>query len=1010
MERIIMETNPFYETSNITTSQEERDHITPHASGLEHHVSVPAIPERPQAIESENLPTIFYPLGGTTLDDVLEALDPEFEDEEEPSESDIISGPEWPFLDEPIEDPDGCYEVGQSAGTATEDDSFTFSGRASTAFKAAMASRNLAPPTALQADGRTHRCDVVGPAGEGNGTYKFSLDGLPHGAFQNFKDGKGWQSWNFEFRPGEVLPPEKMYALKKDTETLRKVRQTEEIEAKKKAQEMAQAIWRRSIPCTEHPYLTRKGIDPNGVRLVSSGFRKGDLVMPILDARGVIHSIQTIDADGGKHFLKNGRKQGCCFPVGKPKSTLFIAEGFATAATIHKATGEAVLVAFDCGNLRPVAEALRAAFPGYPIVIAADDDYRTDGNPGMTKAMAAAEAVGARVVVPDFGPERPEKATDFNDLAQAMGLDTVRESIERGLSEQTSGENTLPEIMVTGRAEHETLCEAFELLTAQRRVFARGEQLVHVSIPHAAVHGRESPYPAILPATPPWMRLELSRVAAFYREGANETAVRSLVPDWVSKLALEMADFPGLQKLHALAETPVLLRDGSIHDTLGFDPSTGIYYVPIGEALPLPEAPTVDDAKAAASALLELVADFPFASDASRAGWLALLLTVPARFAIPGPVPFWLIDANGQSAGKGLLTHLTSIITLGRNPVAMVGSRDPEEFRKNLLCTLMNGTRMAWLDEAESPFGGRQWNGLVTATHFQDRILGASKTWSGPHFTTWVVTGNNVQLTTDTPRRCVHVRLEPSEERPEERGGFKITDILAHARNHQAELFNHLLVILRAYHLAGKPRHDLKPWGSFEDWSNLVRECVFWCTGFDCDTRKELTATADPSREMSAVILEELEKLFPGQRAFLASEVLTAYESKDNQGRWLHAELREALDTLNTNTRGLNSRGLGNLLKTRRDRTFSGLVLKGNTGGKNGMAYRITRVSGETPVQVGPELGVPGPPPAALMALASARPEFEGFGGPGLPGFGGRPNGTGGSGAFGLPGSGEDLL
>jgi len=336
------------------------------------------------------------------------------------------------------------------------------------------------------------------------------------------------------------------------------------------------------------------------------------------------------------------------------------------------------------------------------------------------------------------------------------------------------------------------------------------------------------------------------------------------------------------------------------------------------------------------------VSDFPFSCDESKGAWLALLLTIPARFAIPGPVPFWLIDANGQSAGKGLLTQLSSIITLGRDPVSVVASKDTEEFRKNVLCTLMDGTRFAWLDEAESPFGGRRWNGLVTATTYQDRILGASRTWAGPHFTVWVASGNNVQLATDTPRRCVHVRLEPPEERPEDRGDFKIKDIVAYTKQHRVELLGHVLTILRAYHLAGRPSHGLTPWGSFEEWSRLIRECVHWCTGIDCDTRKELTATADTSRELSGVILEHLETLYPSQKPFLASEVFTAYEAKDAHGQWINPLFRAALDAVTTNPKGLNVRGLGNLLKARRNRNYAGRRLEGVPGGKFGMAYRVT--------------------------------------------------------------------
>lgn len=552
-----------------------------------------------------------------------------------------------------------------------------------------------------------------------------------------------------------------------------------------------------------------------------------------------------------------------------------------------------------------------------------------------------------------------------------VGEEEVRafEQASEGLVEEVIPlECGLPSITVCP-PEESVVNQALDSLSQRGRLFQRGHQLVHVSAPGQTATQLDPSGPSIKLATGAWMRLELSRVAAFYRN-TEEGPKRIMVPEWLPQLALEMSNFHGLPELYALTETPVFLKDGTIHATPGWEAGTGIYFSPLGTVPATPDRPTLEDAKKAVSVLFNLVSDFPFANDESKGAWLALLLTVAARFAIQGPVPFWLIDANGQSAGKGLLTTVSSIIVLGRDPVSVVASKDSEEFRKNVLCTLMDGTRFAWLDEAESPFGGRRWNGLITATAYKDRILGTQKTWAGPHFTVWVASGNNVQLATDTPRRCVHVRLEPTQERPEERGDFKIKDLVEYTKRHRVELLGHVLTILRAYHVAERPLHGLTPWGSFEEWSRLIRECVFWCTGIDCDTRKNLTATADTSRESSTVILELLETLFPNQKTFLASDVLAAYEARDTAGHWAHPHLREALDAVNTNPRGLNTKGLGNLLKTRRDRNFSGRKLEGIPGGKHGMAYRVIQVSETSPGQrksESPESPEPpiSPPPGA---------------------------------------------
>ncbi|MCZ7655394.1 MAG: toprim domain-containing protein [Rhodocyclaceae bacterium] len=109
-----------------------------------------------------------------------------------------------------------------------------------------------------------------------------------------------------------------------------------------------------------------------------------------------------------------------------------MAEGYATGASLHEATGHAVAVAFDCGNLKPVAEALRAKYPEARLIVCADNDQFTEGNPGVTKGREAVEAAGAGLAVPEFADLAGEP-TDFNDLAQREGGAKVREAIHAAL-------------------------------------------------------------------------------------------------------------------------------------------------------------------------------------------------------------------------------------------------------------------------------------------------------------------------------------------------------------------------------------------------------------------------------------------------------------------------------------------------------------------------------------------------------------------------------------------------
>ncbi len=171
----------------------------------------------------------------------------------------------------------------------------------------------------------------------------------------------------------------------------------------------------------DHPYIVRKGIKPVGDIHVTND---GKLVVPVFDEHGEPMSLQFITGNGGKRFLTGGQIQGGLFPLPGGNGPRYIAEGFATAATIHEATGETVLAAFNAGNLLPVAKLARGRYPERVIVICADDDHETAAregkNPGLAKATEAALAARALLAVPRFAA--PSGGTNFNDLATAESI------------------------------------------------------------------------------------------------------------------------------------------------------------------------------------------------------------------------------------------------------------------------------------------------------------------------------------------------------------------------------------------------------------------------------------------------------------------------------------------------------------------------------------------------------------------------------------------------------------
>jgi putative DNA primase/helicase len=135
----------------------------------------------------------------------------------------------------------------------------------------------------------------------------------------------------------------------------------------------------------------------------------GTIAVPLHDADRELWAYQFISATGNKQFLKFGRKQGLWHLVTSEASIeaekiniVGVAEGYATAASVHQATGWPVAVAFDAGNLKPVCEALRNLYPDARLVVCGDDDHANNANPGRAKGQAAAAAVGGFAAFPDF--------------------------------------------------------------------------------------------------------------------------------------------------------------------------------------------------------------------------------------------------------------------------------------------------------------------------------------------------------------------------------------------------------------------------------------------------------------------------------------------------------------------------------------------------------------------------------------------------------------------------------
>jgi putative DNA primase/helicase len=279
------------------------------------------------------------------------------------------------------------------------------------AFAQAVAEAGLGWPEII-ADGEIHRFHVDGDrSNTQNGYCLLALFPRPWGFYGTWRDGEliYWYATR-----QAALTPEEDPQLRENIERAKREHQQEQAQQWQQASEFAAYALKKSrLAPADHPYLVKKGVQPHEIRVDP----KGNLLIPIVDEQRHLLSLQVIDPDGSKRFLPHGRTKGGFFLIeGRHASSLLICEGFATGATLHEATGCPVVIAFSCHNLEPVTQVVQRLHPRARIILGADNDQWTDGNPGVTHAVKVARQLGVEVLIPDFaGMDVSTKPTDWND-------------------------------------------------------------------------------------------------------------------------------------------------------------------------------------------------------------------------------------------------------------------------------------------------------------------------------------------------------------------------------------------------------------------------------------------------------------------------------------------------------------------------------------------------------------------------------------------------------------------
>lgn len=458
-----------------------------------------------------------------------------------------------------------------------------------------------------------------------------------------------------------------------------------------------------------------------------------------------------------------------------------------------------------------------------------------------------------------------------------------------------------------------------------------------------------------------WMRWDAKAGEKIGKEKPTGEMVAAHPDRTVLGIVAARGDYPGINPLNNIIETPAFGSGGRIIGRPGYDRGTGMYLLPAFDMDSIPENPTQADAADALSFLWrELYSDFPFADvgpaapdDVHRTAQyerarkvagafvgLASILTILARPAIHGACPGFIFEAATPGSGKSLQMHVTSMVTCGRAAGVMtfpMRGADPieEEVEKILAGYALAGSRMIAFDNITGNLCGAALDKVLTAVDSIDlRKLGESPIITMPWTAVAMFSGNNMTMSPDVARRSMVSRIVSPLENPSGRpaSDFRHPELLAWIKDNLPRLVRAAMIVLRAFWVS-KEKPDCGIRGSFEAWSRIIPGAIKFAGGPNViEAWAEDSSGASGGDEMSTahgVLLN----LWPFDMPCKASEIVAKvfaneFEIARGSAPDGYEDLREAIRTIcKCPTAQIKASVLGASLAKLRDKIRDGLTL-----------------------------------------------------------------------------------
>ena len=457
--------------------------------------------------------------------------------------------------------------------------------------------------------------------------------------------------------------------------------------------------------------------------------------------------------------------------------------------------------------------------------------------------------------------------------------DGYEKSLEQDEERRTPRSNATAPIRVAAGERHKAADDGITALMAANTAFyQRDRSIVRV----CQVQARSSAgdiilVPGIAAVTSAILERALGQAVVWERFDVKaDKWVRTDPPRPVTAQIMDMVGEWPFAPLAGVIGCPTLRPDGSLLSAEGYDFATGLVLISAVTMPPLSDCPTRRDAEAAMALLGELLEEFPFANDVSRAVALSSIITPVLRGAM-SVAPLHLITAPEPGSGKSYLADVASMIATGERAAVVAVAPNPEETEKRLIGAALAGHPIISLDNCRDTLEGDFLCQVTERPLLQLRPLGTSDKVRVTNTFTTFANGNNISVAADMVRRTVTCSLDANVENPECR--TFLGDPLAAVRRNRGAYIAACLTIARAYFAAGKP-HRLPPLSSFEGWSDTVRSPLVWLGAGDPVVSIAAARRADPVRQGRSRVFEAWRDDVGTGIGFTATELIEQAEAR----------------------------------------------------------------------------------------------------------------------------------